>query len=175
MRLAQKGDAAAYQALLRRLKTMLESFVRNTLHRQGSWALGSTDDIVQEVLLGLHAKRHTYDPRQPFLPWFYAIARYKIVDHLRVAARRRHDIELDEEMTGALIETEAESQLAGVDADTLIRSLPQKQREVLELVKLQGLSVREASARTGYSTSDIKVTVHRSIRALQKKLRSTSP
>src|SRR5258708_5028516 len=80
MRKAQKGDAEAYQALLRRVKTMLESYVRNSLNRQGRGAAGAADDIIQEVLLGFHAKRHTYDPSQRFLPWFYAIARYKTID-----------------------------------------------------------------------------------------------
>ena len=70
----------------------------------------------------------------------------------------------------ALVVSEAESVFAGVDAEALMRSLPQKQREVLELVKIQGLSVREASLRTGYSPSDIKVTVHRAIRSLQGAL-----
>ena len=87
MRLAQQGDSAAYQGLLRRLKSMAESFVRNTLGRKASWALSATEDIVQEILLGVHAKRHTYDPDRAFLPWFYAIARYKIIDHLRSGAK----------------------------------------------------------------------------------------
>jgi RNA polymerase sigma-70 factor (ECF subfamily) len=174
MRLAQQGDAQAYSRLLARVNAMLVTFVRNTLQRRASWAAQSADDIVQEVLLGLHAKRHTYDPGQRFLPWFYAIARYKIIDALRAQSRRRADVELDEELVAGLGADDGPASLAGVDARALIDGLPEKQREVLTLVKLEGLSVREAAARTGYSASDIKVTVHRAIKSLQKRLRSTS-
>lgn len=173
MRLAQGGDAEAYQNLLRRAKKLLDSFVRNALNRDARWAVGAADDIVQDTLLGIHAKRHTYDPSKPFLPWFYAIARYKVIDSLRAGSKHRRNIELDEELANTLPDSlpEAESLFAGIDAETLLRELPEKQRTVLELVKLQGLSMREASERSGYSVSDIKVTAHRAIKSLQKKLR----
>jgi len=180
MRLTQKGDAKAYQVLLGRLKAMLESYVRNTLSRHGRWALASTDDIVQDALLGIHAKRHTYDPNKPFLPWFYAIARYKIIDSLRAGTKHRRDIELDQKLADSLPDTSpgplggANSTLAWADTETLIQELSDKQRKILEMVKIQGLSVREAAERSGYSVSDIKVTVHRAIKTLQKKIRSMS-
>jgi len=37
------------------------------------------EDVVQEVLMAVHAKRHTWRENEPVQPWLYAIARYKIV------------------------------------------------------------------------------------------------
>lgn len=44
---------------------------------------GDTEDLVQECLLALHLKSHTYDAHLPFEPWLYAVARYKLIDLLR--------------------------------------------------------------------------------------------
>ena len=49
------------------------------------------EDAVQETLLAIHLKRHTWDPEQPLAPWVYAIARHKVVDALRRRGRRRAD------------------------------------------------------------------------------------
>ena len=41
------------------------------------------EDVVQETLLAIHLKRHTWRADGPVLPWVFAIARYKLIDHLR--------------------------------------------------------------------------------------------
>ncbi|MFZ8528631.1 sigma factor, partial [Staphylococcus aureus] len=55
------------------------------------------DDAVQDTLIAIHEKRHTYDPERPFKPWLMAVARYKWIDRLRSMSRSRTE-ELPEEI-----------------------------------------------------------------------------
>ena len=77
MAAAQVGDANAYRILLSELSAWLRRYFARRLPR------AMTEDAVQDVLLAIHEKRHTYDPTRPFGPWLAAIARYKWIDRLR--------------------------------------------------------------------------------------------
>ena len=171
MREAQSGNDESYRRLLTRLKTMAQQFTNNSFSRAGIERAGAaTDDVVQEVLLGVHLKRHTYDPEQYFLPWFYAVARYKIIDHFRrnkLALARQVSLEDELETLEATLTLREPDATAGYDLGRLLESLPEKQRQILKLIKLDGLSVADVTARTGYSASDVKVSVHRAIKALK--------
>lgn len=151
---------------------MLAKYIENSFSRFGMATGNGQEDVLQEILLAIHVKRHTYDPRQFFLPWMYAIARYKLIDYLRknkVRAVESLDDELENIESLMAIDNTAEA-----DIESLLAGLPEKQRVILELVKLQGLSVEEAAKKTGYSASDIKVTVHRAIKTLQEKVKEES-
>src|SRR5687767_12475007 len=78
MTLAQQGDSAAYTELLTLLSRVTRQFARS---RSGDvpWL----DDVAQETLLTVDRVRHTYDPRRPFAPWFYAIASSRLIDIIR--------------------------------------------------------------------------------------------
>ncbi len=81
MRAAQDGDTAAYERLLKSLIGLLRRTVRQ---RRPFLQPADIEDIVQDILLSLHAVRSTYDPGRPFMPWLMAIARNRMAD----AARR---------------------------------------------------------------------------------------
>jgi Sigma-70 region 2 len=84
MRAAQDGNKVAYVSLLRELLPLVQRIVFGKLcYLQPA----DRDDVVQEVLLSLHAARATYDPRRPFVPWLMAIAHHRIVDRMRRSAR----------------------------------------------------------------------------------------
>jgi len=170
MRKAQTGDAGAYRQLLLRIRGMLAKYIENSFARFG-WGAGSgQEDVLQEVLLAIHVKRHTYDPAQFFLPWMYAIARYKLIDHFRKNKKSYAALSLEDELEHienlAILDSTAE-----VDLEKLLGVLSEKQRAVLSLVKIEGLSIEEAAKKTGYSESDIKVTVHRALKTLQEKVK----
>jgi RNA polymerase sigma-70 factor (ECF subfamily) len=167
MRNSQSGDVESYRRLLIRIRAMLQKYIENSFARLGLGASGGQEDVLQDILLAIHLKRHTYDPKQFFLPWLYAVARYKVIDHLRKnKVGLRATVSLDDELEN--IETLMPLDIgADLDIEILLESLPEKQRTVLKLVKIEGLSVEEASKRTGFSSSDIKVTVHRAIKSLQ--------
>jgi len=168
MRRAQDECTDSYKALLLELEKMISGFVKNSFFRLGLGDTCSCDDVTQEILVGIHAKRATYNPKQYFLPWFYSIARYKVIDHARAARTASKFINLIKlEITQATNEDTSSSH----DLENLFNELSLKQRQVLELVKLQGFTISEAAAQTGFTNSDIKVTVHRAIKTLQKRLR----
>lgn len=172
MRRAQGGCADSYKALLLELEKMITSFVKNSFVRLGLGDMCSCDDVTQEILIGIHTKRATYNSEQFFLPWFYSIARYKVIDHARKARTTSKfiDLEIDLVELNVVHQASKDSETSH-DLENLFDELPQKQREVLELVKVQGLTIAEAAAQTGFSHSAIKVTVHRAIKTLQKRLR----
>ena len=161
------GDRVAYRSLL----TELGGYLRAYFQRRLRSLPAEVEDLVQETLLAVHTRRETYDPGQPFTAWAYAIARYKLVDRLRARRRREalHD-ELDESL---FVEPQAEAADARRDLMTLLNRLPEKQRTPILLVKVEGLSVEEASDRTGLSVSAVKVSVHRGLRKLAALVRST--
>src|SRR5450631_36154 len=82
MRAGLRGDAAAYRALLGRLSASLRAYYKGRLARIGQSAT-EAEDLTQEALMAIHTRRHTYDPTELLMPWVYAIASYKLIDHLR--------------------------------------------------------------------------------------------
>ena len=157
MAATQDGDKAAANVLLSEVGLWLERYFRRRVPPH------QLDDLVQEVLIAFYTKRDTFDPARPFLPWLAAIARNRWVDHLRKVYK--HDgKELMED--DAVEDSEEEVVLARVSLDRLFKQLPEKQAEVIELVKIGGFSVREASEKTGQSESLVKVNIHRGLKKL---------
>lgn len=165
------GDEPRYAEALRQCATLLRRYIGGKLQRMAPAMLGDAEDVVQECLLALHLKSHTYDAMQPFEPWLYAVARYKLIDLLR---RRQPGRELSLELlmeTGDFADPiEASDPQAGADLAVLLAQLPDKQRRPIELVKLEGRSVAEAAASTGLSVSAVKIGIHRGLKALAKRL-----
>jgi RNA polymerase sigma-70 factor (ECF subfamily) len=157
MRLAQGGDRQAYTALLTESQRWLERFFNRRC------APGNRDDLVQEVLIAVHNKRATYDPARPYLPWLAAIARYRWVDHLRSVYRKA-----EQELTDGDVPAGSEegAMLARLSLDRMLAQLPELQARVIAWVKIEGLSIREAAARSGQSESAVKVSIHRGLKKL---------
>jgi RNA polymerase sigma-70 factor (ECF subfamily) len=72
------GDAASHRALLDRLSRRLRAYYKGKLARIGRGS-AEAEDLVQEAVLAIHLKRHTYAPDEPLTPWVHAIARYKLI------------------------------------------------------------------------------------------------
>ena len=154
--MAQRGDRQAYAALLGECRTWLKGYFRRRIAPQ------HLDDLVQETLLSLHRKLASYDPSRPFLPWLAAIARYRWVDYMRRLYR-----EEDEAIEGDIPADPEEPAIAArLSLERLFSYLPQAQAKVIELVKVEGLSIREASRASGQSESLVKVNIHRGLRKL---------
>jgi len=158
------GDATAHRSLLERLSRHLRGYYKGRLARIGRSA-SEAEDLVQEALLAIHTQRHTYDPDEPLTPWVHAIARYKLIDHLRRTRASLADVPIDAaaDITAQDDHIGAES---AYDLDRLLRQLPDKMRRAIQCVKLDGLSVVEAASRCGTSVSAVKVNVHRGLKAL---------
>src|SRR6266436_4898826 len=89
------GDGAAHRALLERLSGHLRGYFK---HRFSLIGHGPTEaeDLVQEALIAIHRRRHTYDRSQPLTPWVYAIARYKFLDYLRRTKASVRDVPIED-------------------------------------------------------------------------------
>jgi RNA polymerase sigma-70 factor (ECF subfamily) len=159
-----KGDTTAYRALLSGLSGHLRAYYRSKLVRAGRGP-EETEDLVQEALIAVHTRRHTYDPTQLLTPWVYAIARYKLIDHLRQSRSTLANVPIEDssEIEGVDGEPAMESNL---DLNKLLARLPDKVRLAIQYVKIEGLSVVEAAARCGISESAIKTNVHRGLKEL---------
>jgi RNA polymerase sigma-70 factor (ECF subfamily) len=168
MKRAQEGDAEAYRSLLESARVILKVYASRSLLRMGINDPQSADDLVQETLLAIHTKRHTYDATQLFTPWLFAIARYKLIDfgrrRRRGAGQANMDSLEDDVVAPVFSEPGAER-----DLNRLLESLPAAQRKLVEWIKIDGLSVAEASARTHLSESAVKVRVHRAMKLLKAK------
>jgi RNA polymerase sigma factor (sigma-70 family) len=159
---AQAGDQAAYRELLEAVQPMVYRYVRKRLRTDAA-----AEDVTQDTLLTMHRVRATYEPARPFEPWLFAIARSRLIDHLRRSRR----ISAVEVLTDKLPETPASLPLAdGQVAFELLEQLPASQREAFFMLKLEGLSTEEAAARAGVSVSALKVRAHRAYKALRKAL-----
>src|SRR5882724_10127075 len=128
------GDAAAYRTLLERLGSQLRAYFRGQLNRINRGDV-EAEDLVQEALLAVHTRRHTYDSSQLFTPWVYAIARYKFIDYLRRTKVSAKDITISdtEEMTAHDDHGHVESSL---DLERLMAEISPKARQAIQYVKL---------------------------------------
>jgi RNA polymerase sigma-70 factor, ECF subfamily len=159
MRAAQGGDARAYDQLLRAIVPFLRSLAR----RYGGQN-AHVEDVVQEVLLTVHRVRHTWDPTRPFSPWLAAIAARRSIDLLR----RQSRISRYEQQDDIALDTESGALHAATEIEPLLASLPPRQLQALEALKLRGLSLAEASASSGQSVAALKVNMHRAVKTLRR-------
>jgi RNA polymerase sigma-70 factor, ECF subfamily len=161
------GDAAAYRMFLDELTARLRSYLRRRLGLPEE-----VEDLLQELLLAVHNKRHTYDSKQPLTAWVQAIARYKLVDLLR--RRSRGDVLTDplDEDDQVFATTANDAAEAQYDVAKLLRGLPDRQRLPILYVKIEGASVTDTAVRTGMSESAVKVGIHRGLKALAERIRS---
>jgi RNA polymerase sigma-70 factor (ECF subfamily) len=169
---SQKGDAQAYKILLTELRDLLMAFYNRKLKAFGMRENSLIEDLIQESLMAIHAKRHTYDNSKAFCPWFYAIARYKLVDHIR--KNKNMCLVANSEELNWLIE---ESQMAHNELheseisqhlQKLLSEITPNQRDILERVKLHGQSLKEVALAKDMSLSAVKVSVHRAMLNLEK-------
>jgi RNA polymerase sigma-70 factor, ECF subfamily len=162
------GDAAAYRMFLDELTARLRSYLRRRL----GGLPDEVEDLLQELLLAVHNKRHTYDPKQPLTSWVQAIAHYKLVDLLRRRSRSNALTDPLDEDDQVFATTANAATEAKYDVEKLLRGLPDRQRLPILYVKIEGASVTDTAIRTGMSESAVKVGIHRGLKALAERIRS---
>jgi RNA polymerase sigma-70 factor, ECF subfamily len=168
---AHAGDEAAYAQAL----CIIAARLRGYFARRLSSLPDETEDLVQETLMALHTKRGTYDPALPASHWVLAIAGYKLVDFWRRHGRREalHQ-PLDMIHENIVNDNIIEEFPAKRDVKVLLDSLPSRQRTAIEMTRIEGLSMSEASRRSGVSVSALKVQVHRGLKRLAARVRTSA-
>jgi RNA polymerase sigma-70 factor (ECF subfamily) len=163
-----QGDSCAYQQLL----VLLTVAVRNVIRGRARAAGLDPEDVVQEVLLALHLKRNTWVAGTPVAPWVAAIARNKIVDSLR---RRGTRIEVPlDDVLETLWTDDAGNEGQAHDLERALGHLNERQRDVVRAVSLEGHTAQEVATRLKMTEGAVRVTLHRSLRALAAAFRTVA-
>jgi RNA polymerase sigma factor (sigma-70 family) len=171
MQAAQAGDASAYTELLEKITPRIRQVVR----RQRPF-LGAEDieDLVQDILLSVHAVRATYNPQRPFMPWLLAITRNRIVDgarrYARTAAHEMHVEAFSVTFANGGTNTSIEAYGNSKALRQAIESLPPIQRNAIEMLKLREMSLKEAAVTCNTTVGALKIATHRAMAALRKML-----
>jgi RNA polymerase sigma-70 factor (ECF subfamily) len=168
MRAAINGDGLAYHRLLRAVAPVLRAAARRGLARAGQ-PVDQSEDIVQDILLAVHLKRHTWDANAPFAPWLFAIARNKLIDALRRRGRRIF-VNIDDFAEVLPGEATAETASAG-EVSAQLQSLPARQRDVLQSIAVDSASIKDTAAKFSMTEGAVRVALHRGLTSLTAKLR----
>jgi RNA polymerase sigma-70 factor (ECF subfamily) len=166
---AVAGDEGAYRRLLTEIAPRLRSFARNGLARAGR-STADAEDVVQETLLALHIKRHTWNPTEPLGPWVRGIARHKLIDVLR--RRGASGAVAIDELADSLAAPEQRSSLPARDVLRHTDALAPGQRAVVRAIFVDGSSTAEAALALGLSEGAVRVQLHRGIKALAALVRA---
>ena len=164
---AQAGDAEAYRRLLDEVTPFLRSLAAR---RQRNPV--DIEDAVQDILITVHRVRITYDPMRPFGPWLVAIANRRLIDQLRrnIRRNRRETSMTAEHEIYADPRPNAEEGAERHRLEAAVGRLPPGQQQAIRLLKLNELSLKEASAASGLSIAALKVATHRALKSLRELL-----
>jgi RNA polymerase sigma-70 factor (ECF subfamily) len=167
MRRGNTGDDGAYRQLLGAITPILRAVARRGLARAGQ-PVDQSEDIVQDTLLAVHLKRHTWDPEALFSPWLFAIARNKLIDALLRRGCRVVNIDDFSEVIAS--EPVAET-IPASGLIALVLGLPGRQRDVLQSITLESISIKATAMKFAMSEGAVRVALHRGLTNLAAKLR----
>lgn len=161
MRAANRGDQAAYHQLL----TAITPLLRHVVRARGTMLGRETcEDVLQEVLLAIHTKRHTWREDAPLRPWLYTIARHKVVDAFR--ARGKH-IAVDIADFEQVLPAEAgPDPLDARDLDRVLAQLDPRAAQIVRAFGIDGESTAQTAARLDMTEGAVRVALHRALRDL---------
>lgn len=168
MRSAMAGDAAAYHRLLKAITPVLRATSRRGLVSAGQ-SPDQAEDIVQDILLAVHLKRHTWDANAPFAPWLFAIARNKLIDALRRRGRRVF-VNIDD-FAETLPEEPKPETASATEVTAQLELLPARQREVLQSIAVESASIKDTARKFAMSEGAVRVALHRALASLTARLR----
>lgn len=165
---AQNGDRDAYRRLLEEITPYLRAVIARRYR-----GLADREDAVQDILLTVHAIRHTYDPSRPFAPWLVGIANHRLIDRLRRQGRlqsRETALTPEHETFSADRANAYEEAFDRRNLAVAIDQLPPAQRHAIRLLKIEEKSLKEAAAISGMTVASLKVAAHRALKSLRKVL-----
>jgi RNA polymerase sigma factor (sigma-70 family) len=174
LRAANAGDGQCYARFLHAVTPIVRGIVRA---RGRSLPPDQHEDIVQDVLLGLHLKRHTWDSAYPVRPWIYAITRHKVIDAFR---KRGADIHLPIEDFSEILAAEAEADPFTArddqrEVDRLVAQLDPRSAEVVRAIALRGESQVTVGERLNMTPVNLRVTLHRALKRMAALGRKDEP
>lgn len=159
----QLGDSKAYEHFLTEVSKLLRPFLAKRIG-----APSDLEDVLQETLISIHRARHTYLADRPVGPWIYSICGSRIIDQARKNQRtlKINDAWGNESKQNRTAAVESNDQSAQVLE--LLKGLPPKQKQIIELLKLEELSVSQIASKIGMSESAVKVAAFRGYQTIRK-------
>lgn len=161
-RAAQRGDMAAFEALLSRHETRLFSFLR-----QMTGSSHDAEDIAQTVWVGVYRQLHRFDPARSFSTWLFSIARNTAISSWRKKKNdalevRDHDwVDRAHPGESGFQREEAENIWIWVSAN-----LKGEQRDALWMMYRENMGVRDIARALNCSVVRLKVMLHRARKKL---------
>ncbi len=174
VRAARQGDRVALTSVLESVHEPILRYCRGRIG-VGERHLFSADDIAQEALMAVMTALPRYeDQGKPFMAFVYGIASHKVADAMRIAGRVKADpVEAVPDVTTVLGGPEE----MALDSDAsrrmrqLLSVLPDKQREILVLRLVVGMSAEETADAVGSTPGAVRVAQHRALAKLKDELR----
>jgi RNA polymerase sigma-70 factor, ECF subfamily len=173
---AVAGNRDALREVLETIRPIVVRYCRarvGTTERSGL----SADDVAQEVCLAAITALPRYkDQGRPFLAFVYGIAAHKVADAHRAAARNRAD---PTDVVPERYSLEADPEQMALDAESsarmtkLMSVLPEKQREILILRVVVGMSAEETAEAVGSTAGAVRVAQHRALARLKAEITAT--
>jgi RNA polymerase sigma factor (sigma-70 family) len=161
LRAANRGDRRAYADFLNGITPLLRGIARS---RGSGLGFDTCEDIVQETLLAIHQKRHTWREDMPVRPWLYAIVRYKVIDAFRARGRRIH-LQIDE--FAEVIPAEAgEDPTERSDIERVIGRLDTRSARIVRAIGLDGASIADVARDHDMTETAVRVALHRGLKRL---------
>jgi RNA polymerase sigma-70 factor (ECF subfamily) len=156
----QQADATAVPILIRELSPQLYRFFASQMGNRTD-----ADDMLQDLWLRIHQARHSYRAGEPVLPWVYAIARY-----VRTDSYRRRSRIASREMAMAVLPEPSKNRSAPslLSFEDLVASLSERQRTVLTMLKVNGMSIEDVARATASTIGAVKQDAHRAYGRLRR-------
>jgi len=165
IKLALDGDEKSYSDFLTEVSMILRKYLTKKIFQSDD-----REDVLQEILLSIHKARHTFDCERPVKPWVMAIATYRINDYLRAHYKKKENEVTDFDSISNFFEQDVTNSGVASELESIVNTLPEKQKKIVYMMKIEGYSVKEVAAAMGMSESAIKVSAHRSYKLLRKKM-----
>lgn len=167
VRLAQSGEEAAFEELIRRHQQRVFGLVSGILRRRED-----VEDVVQQVFLKVFVSLKRFDQRAAFSTWLYKISVNECWDYLRKKKVRPlvYEADLSEEQVSRLDGVVSADQPATSSSDRaeardllerMMEKLPEQDRELLVLKEVEGFSVQELAEILNLNVNTVKVRLFR--------------
>jgi RNA polymerase sigma-70 factor (ECF subfamily) len=127
------------------------------------------EDVVQEVLISIHKARHTYDDKRKIMPWVMAIANFRTTDYLRKHYAGMHHKTTDISELSEILADKYEDGENNENIDELLADVPEKHRQILTLLHVDGYTAKEVGKQLSMNESAVKVTAHRAIKKIRAR------
>ncbi|MEZ4316892.1 MAG: sigma-70 family RNA polymerase sigma factor [Myxococcota bacterium] len=134
--------------------------------------LSTADDVCQEAWMKLRASRTALDPTRNPLAWLRTVVRSTARDLLARESRMRRPAPVERSTTPDL-DRVIDLHRGAREALDAFAALSPRQREAVDLVDRQGLTVSEAADRMEVEPGTVRVLVHQARKALRARLLDT--